>query len=346
MFLRMLSVVFVLGFFLLVPSGHSAAQTMAHDTVTIYDIYSTGCNNNQFEIIAMSTMPSDSAISIRVFVHIEQNVYMDDIFNLDADYPCAACFFLIHLSNSNIGGRVNTPFPLPRNTPFSVVIEMRNESGVPVWRSAARINRCNGGKITDVHNDKGFQFLRNSLMEQTVTGSNQPLYWQMTPGINGRISCGKEFRQGNCSYMIQQGDTRVSLWQTVVTPLVLQSGDHYTIYVNRKSENLVGNARANVIFEFVDGTTQTVRIDLGSGNQSWEYYLYKHGTLLVQDVRQITMQVNIPPGTGKIWLDWLEVHIMPAETADALNFDDYTVLPDTESGPGLLPLPEAPDLEQ
>jgi hypothetical protein len=224
--------------------------------------------------------------------------------------------------------------------------EIRSETGVPLWRSVARINRCNGGSVTEVRSDKGFQLLRNSLMEQTVPDTNKPLYWQTTPGIQGRISCGTEFRQGRCSYLIQQGASRVSVWQTVVTPTGSESGDHYAIYVNRKSENLVGNARANVIFEFVDGSTHTVRIDLGSGDQSWEYYLYEHGLLPTQHVRQVTMQVNVPAGTGKLWLDWLEVQIVKEEAQGMPSLDDYKVLPDSGSQPGLIPLPEAPNLQQ
>lgn len=349
MVVRMLSIALFFGLFLLVPSGHSAAQQpIAYHSIVIYDVVSTGCGINQTQVTSIMTMPTDETVSLRVMLHIGDRVYMDKDFPFSPNDGCIACRLLIHLNDTNAGGSVNTPFPLPRNTPFTVVAEIRSEAGIPLWRSVAQINRCNGGRVTDVKSVKGFQLIRNNFLEQTVTNTRQPLYWQTTPGIQGRVSCGTEFRQGQCSYMIQQGASRVSIWQTVVTPTASEKGDHYAIYVNRKSENLVRNARAYVTFHFVNDTTHTVSLDLGSGNKSWDDYIYDFGPLPTQNVRQVTMQINVPAGTGKIWLDWLEVHIVRPEAPGMQSLDDYSVLPDSISQPGLvpLPMPEAPDLQQ
>jgi hypothetical protein len=185
-------------------------------------------------------------------------------------------------------------------------------------------------------------------MEQTITDTNQPLYWQTTPGIQGRISCGKEARQGRCSYMIQQGANRVSIWQTVATLTGSEPGDYYAIYVNRKNENMLHSARAIITFQFANGSKHSVNLDLGEGDPGWDGYIYASGPLPERHVQQVTMQINVPAGTGKLWLDWLEVQIVKAEQQTMQSLGDDIFLPESTSQPGLvpLPLPQAPDLQQ
>jgi len=57
---------------------------------------------------------------------------MDKHFPFGPNDGCVACRLLIHLNDTNAGGSINAPFPLPRNTPFSVVAEICSETGVPL----------------------------------------------------------------------------------------------------------------------------------------------------------------------------------------------------------------------
>jgi hypothetical protein len=119
-----------------------AAAWSAHaQTWTVTNLNSTGCNDGDIEFAVNFSGVSSGTWYFDTTADAAGQRYMDEYF--DDNFSDGARRW--YLFDENSRGQQTQSFPLPANTPITVILTLRNAAETPVYRTTVILSRCDGG---------------------------------------------------------------------------------------------------------------------------------------------------------------------------------------------------------